>query len=110
MHREPAFPIPVFKVVRRMHDEDAWTVLRTASASEPRAGETNVGTDGREDLSTLLRTRAPFERAMAAAYADTVRRHRQANVPMAMWEDGRTVLVSPFDVRLPGEEDRPAAD
>ena len=48
--------------------------------------------------------------AMRAAYIDTVRRHRQANVPMVMWEDGRTVLVSPFDVWLPGKEDRPAAE
>ena len=47
---------------------------------------------------------------MRAAYIDTVRRHRQANVPMVMWEDGRTVHVSPFDVRLPGEEDRSAAE
>jgi hypothetical protein len=69
-----------------------------------------VGTDGRKDLATLLQTSAPIDRAMAAAYADTIRRHRQANVLMAMWEDGRTVLVSPFDVRLPGEEDRPAGD
>ncbi len=63
-----------------------------------------------KDLGTLMQTSAPIDRAMAAAYADTIRRHRQANVPMAMWEDGRTVLVSPFDVRLPGEEDRSAGD
>ncbi len=63
-----------------------------------------------KDIGAIMRDGSAVDRAMAAAHADAVRRHRQANVPMVMWEDGRTVLVSPFDVRLPGEEERPAAD
>lgn len=43
------------------------------------------------------------DRAAREASADAIRRHREANVPMAIWEDERVKLVSPFDVPLPEE-------
>jgi hypothetical protein len=63
-----------------------------------------------KDISALMEDGRAVDRAVNNAFADAVRRHRQAGVPMAMWENGRTVLVSPFDVRLPGEEEDAASD
>lgn len=47
------------------------------------------------------------DEAMDLAFFDAVRRHRAANVPMSMWEDGRVVLVSPFDIPLPDDPAEP---
>jgi hypothetical protein len=47
-----------------------------------------------------------LDRAMDVAFMDAVRRHRAANVPMVMWENGEVKHVSPFEIPLPGE-DRP---
>lgn len=44
-----------------------------------------------------------MDRAARLASADAIRRHREANVPMAIWEDEQVKLVSPFDVPLPEE-------
>jgi hypothetical protein len=44
-----------------------------------------------------------IDRAVQAAFADAIRRHREGNVPMAIWEDEQVKLVSPFDIPLPGE-------
>jgi hypothetical protein len=63
-----------------------------------------LSTRNRRDIGALLEDRSVLDRAMKAAAADAVRRHRQAGVPMAMWRDGRVVHVSPFEVRLPGED------
>ena len=43
------------------------------------------------------------DRAAHEASGDAIRRHREANVPMAIWEDEQVKLVSPFDVPLPEE-------
>lgn len=43
------------------------------------------------------------DRAVQAAFADAIRRHREANVPMAIWENEQVKLVSPFDLPLPEE-------
>jgi hypothetical protein len=58
----------------------------------------------RRDVATLMADGTAVDRAMEAAFADAVRRHREAGVPMAMWEDGAVRMVSPFDILLPGEE------
>lgn len=44
-----------------------------------------------------------MDRAVRLAFADAIRRHREANVPMAIWEDEQVKLVSPFDLPLPEE-------
>ncbi len=58
----------------------------------------------RRDVAALMEDGAAVDRAMQTAFADAVRRHREAGVPMAMWEDGAVKMVSPFDIPLPGEE------
>jgi hypothetical protein len=45
-----------------------------------------------------------LDRAMDDAFAAAVRRHRAANEPMVMWEDGEPRHVSPFEIALPGED------
>lgn len=46
---------------------------------------------------------ARVDRALRDGFADAIRRHRDANVPMAIWENDQVRLVSPFDLPLPGE-------
>ena len=58
----------------------------------------------RRDVAALMKDGAAVDRAMEAGFADAVRRHREAGVPMAMWEDGVVKMVSPFDIPLPGED------
>ena len=58
----------------------------------------------RRDVAALMADGAAVDGAMEAAFADAVRRHREAGVPMAMWEDGAVKMVSPFEIPLPGEE------
>lgn len=50
-----------------------------------------------------------MDRASRAAFADTVRLHREAKVPMGTWENEQVTLVSPFEIPLPGEE-QPGGD
>lgn len=59
----------------------------------------------KKDIAAVIRDRTAIDRAFGEAFADAVRRHRAGGVPMAMWRDSKVVLVDPFDVRLPGEED-----
>lgn len=47
---------------------------------------------------------AKMDRAVRAGFADAVRLHREANLPMAIWENEQVRLVSPFDIPLPGED------
>ena len=47
-----------------------------------------------------LRDGEKMDRAARLASADAIRRHRDANVPMAIWEDEQVKLVSPFDLPL----------
>jgi hypothetical protein len=58
----------------------------------------------RRDVAALMADGTAVDRSMEAAFADAVRRHDEAGVPMAMWEDGAVKMVSPFDIPLPGEE------
>lgn len=47
---------------------------------------------------------AAMDRAVRDGFADAVRLHREANLPMAIWENEQVRLVSPFDIPLPGED------
>jgi hypothetical protein len=47
---------------------------------------------------------ARMDRAVRDGFADAIRLHREANLPLAIWENEQVRLVSPFDVPLPGEE------
>jgi hypothetical protein len=46
---------------------------------------------------------ARVDRALRDGFVDAIRLHRDANVPMAIWENEQVRLVSPFDLPLPGE-------
>ena len=46
---------------------------------------------------------ARIQAAVDLAFHDAVRRHRAANVPLVMWENGEVLEVSPFDIPLPGD-------
>lgn len=52
---------------------------------------------------------AALDGAMEAAFHDAVRRHRAADVPMVMWQDGEVRHVSPFDIPIPGDDPRGVA-
>ncbi|HYJ80776.1 MAG TPA: hypothetical protein VEW03_14270 [Longimicrobiaceae bacterium] len=56
-----------------------------------------------KDIDALMEGGA-VERASWLAFQDAVRRHRQGNVEMVFWEDGKMVLKSPFDVVIPGDD------
>ena len=55
-----------------------------------------------QDFGQKWRDGKAIDRAMDLAFQDAVRRHRAANVPMAMWEDGEVVHVSPVRHPAPG--------
>ncbi|HEX8246213.1 MAG TPA: hypothetical protein VF541_22065 [Longimicrobium sp.] len=55
------------------------------------------------DISRMMREHVEIDAAVAEAFADAVRRHRAAGVPMVFSENGTTVLKDPFDVAIPGE-------
>lgn len=50
---------------------------------------------------------ARMQRALDLAFHDAVRRHRAANVPVVMWQDGEVREVSPFDIPLPDDPVEP---
>jgi hypothetical protein len=50
---------------------------------------------------------ARMQAILDRAFQGAVRRHRAADVPMAMWEDGEVREVSPFDIPLPEDTDEP---
>ena len=58
-----------------------------------------------EEIARTLRDGDAIDRAFAAAYRDTVLRHRQLGVPLVGWVDGRVVEVSAYDVELPALDD-----
>lgn len=58
----------------------------------------------RRDVAALMKDGAAVDRAVQAGFADAVRLHREANLPMAVWENEQVRLVSPFDIPLPGED------
>jgi hypothetical protein len=60
-----------------------------------------------EDFRQKWREGTAVDRAMDLAFQAAVRRHRAANVPMAMWQNGEVLHVSPFDIPLPDDPAEP---
>ncbi|HEU0013863.1 MAG TPA: hypothetical protein VFQ45_09270 [Longimicrobium sp.] len=56
------------------------------------------------DIGRLMEDRELIDRAMAQAHTITILRHRQTGVPLAVWRDGKVVLVPADEIPLPGEE------
>jgi hypothetical protein len=50
-----------------------------------------------------------IDEAVAEAYADAARRHKQAGVPLVVWRDGRVALIAPDDIVIPARPNREAA-
>ncbi|HEX2080348.1 MAG TPA: AAA family ATPase [Longimicrobium sp.] len=60
-----------------------------------------------QDFRQKWRDGKAIDRVMDLAFHDAVRRHRAANVPMSMWQDGQVREVSSFDIPLPEDPAEP---
>lgn len=56
-----------------------------------------------QEIAQILRDGDAIDQAFAAAYRETVLRHRSRGVPLVFWKDGRVVEISADDVELPPE-------
>ncbi|HVP10202.1 MAG TPA: hypothetical protein VMV94_03340 [Phycisphaerae bacterium] len=52
----------------------------------------------RKDITAIFREGTLIDRAIAAAARDAIRRHKQAGVPLAYWQNGKTVWVDAADL------------
>lgn len=52
------------------------------------------------DIQAAFEEGTPIDEALNEALRDVVRRHRQAGLPLATWEDGKVVWVRPEDVQF----------
>ena len=49
----------------------------------------------RKDIGAILRDGAAIDRAFEAARRRVVREHLRLGIPLAVWQDGRVVVISP---------------
>lgn len=59
----------------------------------------------RRDPATVLRDGPALDRAMARAHRRVVLKHRQLNMPIVIWRDGRVVEVPPESIDLPLDDE-----
>ena len=52
------------------------------------------------DIGAVFAEGTPIDEAMNEAVRDAVRLHRQAGLPLAVWEDGRVQYIWADEVRL----------
>lgn len=52
-------------------------------------------------VASRLRDGDALDRAIVAAHRRVIPRHRQLNVPLVIWRDGKVVEVSPDSIELP---------
>jgi hypothetical protein len=66
--------------------------------------------DHDKDIDAIFREGTPIDRAMQAATRDAIKRHKQAGLPMLVWRDGQTVLMSPeeLEAALPDDPSQPS--
>ena len=57
-----------------------------------------------KSIGELFNDRAGMDAAMAEAFYSAVRRHRQGNVPMIFWKDGKALEINAWDVHIPDDE------
>ncbi|MBI4582066.1 MAG: hypothetical protein HY718_20385 [Planctomycetes bacterium] len=60
-----------------------------------------------KDITAIFREGTLIDRALAAATREAIRRHKQAGVPMAIWRDGKTVLVDAAELEPKPRKRRP---
>jgi len=61
------------------------------------------------DVERIVRDGKAIDGAIVATHRRVILRHRQMNVPLAIWRDGQVVEVPPESVELPsnGESTEP---
>jgi hypothetical protein len=55
------------------------------------------------DVEAILEDGDAIDRAIVAAHRRVILRHRQLNIPLVIWRDGKVVEVAPESVELPDE-------
>ena len=50
-----------------------------------------------------------IDEAMAEAYVDAARLHKEAGVPLVVWRNGRVTLIPPDEIVVPERTGREAA-
>ena len=58
------------------------------------------------DVGSILRDGQAIDQAIVAAHRRVILRHRQLNMPLAIWRNGEVVEVAPDSVELPTNGDR----
>ena len=52
-------------------------------------------------VANMVRDGDAIDRAIVATHRRVILRHRQLNVPLVIWRDGKVVEVSPDSIELP---------
>ena len=57
------------------------------------------------DIDAAFEEGTPIDEALNEALREVVKRHKQAGLPLASWQDGKVVWIRPEDVPLdePGQ-------
>jgi hypothetical protein len=65
--------------------------------------------DNGKDIDAIFREGTLIDRAMQAATREAIKQHKQAGLPMVVWRDGQTVLMSPeeLEAALPDDPSQP---
>lgn len=51
-----------------------------------------------KDIDAIFRDGTLIDRAMQTATREAIKHHKQAGLPMVVWRDGQTVLISPEEM------------
>jgi hypothetical protein len=57
------------------------------------------------EVDAILRDGEAIDRAIIAAHRRVILRHRQLNVPLVVWRDGKVMEIPASDVELPPADD-----
>jgi hypothetical protein len=60
-----------------------------------------MGNTERDQADELFADERAIEQALQRAFHKVLERHRQAGVPVVLWEDGKIVRRSPEEISLP---------
>jgi hypothetical protein len=57
------------------------------------------------DVGAILRDGDVIDRAIVAAHRRVILKHRQLNVPLVVWRDGKVMEIPASNVELPAFDD-----
>jgi hypothetical protein len=65
--------------------------------------------DNVKDIAAIFREGTQIKRALQAATREAIKQHKQAGLPMVVWQDGQIVLMSPeeLEAALPNDPSQP---